>query len=118
MHDREKSDFAIVAEKPTNKAGATRGAGGAKGGDREECGRAKHTPDFEPGSCVPGAPTCTANQRRQILKVGAYAGNPHVRICAGGGWQQPSYRKPGSRAPRRPKRARRVHPRQRTCPAR
>jgi hypothetical protein len=23
MHDREKSDFAIVAEKPTNKAGAT-----------------------------------------------------------------------------------------------
>lgn len=41
MHDREKSDSAIVAAKPTNNApGPHRGggAGGAKGGDQEEHG--------------------------------------------------------------------------------
>ena len=55
MYDHEKSDFAIVAGKPTNKAGATAAEPvEPRGGDREECGRAKHTPDFEPGSCDTG----------------------------------------------------------------
>ncbi len=41
MHDREKSDSAIVAAKPTNNASGPHrggGAGGAKGGDQEEHG--------------------------------------------------------------------------------
>ena len=50
MHDREKSDSAIVAGKLTNKAGQTgRGAGGAKGGGRGEREPAKHTPGTVPG---------------------------------------------------------------------
>ena len=51
MHGREKSHSAIVAAKPTNKAGRARcGAGGAKGGDQGERGRAKHAPDTETGN--------------------------------------------------------------------
>jgi hypothetical protein len=42
MHDR---DSAIVAVKPTNNAGQPGGgAGGAKGGNREKRGSAKHGP--------------------------------------------------------------------------
>ena len=38
MHGRGKSDTAIVAWKPTNKAELVRcGVGGAKGGDQGEC---------------------------------------------------------------------------------
>jgi hypothetical protein len=45
MHDREKSDSAIVAVKPTNKAVPDRsGAGGANGGGQGECEPAKHGP--------------------------------------------------------------------------
>ena len=45
MHDHGKSDIAIVAVKPTNKAGATGcGVGGAKGGGQGECASAKHGP--------------------------------------------------------------------------
>jgi len=56
MHDREKSNSAIVATKPTNKAGATAAEvvliarlrrDGAKGGDQEKRKRAKHVPDTE-----------------------------------------------------------------------
>ena len=51
MHGREKSDSAIVATKPANKAERSGGgAGGAKGGDQGERGPAKHAPDAEPGS--------------------------------------------------------------------
>ena len=56
MHGPEKSDFAIVAAKPTNKAGRTGcGAGGAKGGGQRESGPAKHAPGTEPGKRVTGA---------------------------------------------------------------
>ena len=49
MYGREKSDSAIVAEKPTNKAVLDRsGAGGAKGGGQWECEPAKHGPGPEP----------------------------------------------------------------------
>jgi hypothetical protein len=49
MHDHEKSDFAIVATKPTNNAGQPGGGvGGAKGGGQEERERAKHALDTEP----------------------------------------------------------------------
>ncbi len=64
-HGHEKSDPAIVAVKPANKAkeahrggicgGGRSGAGGAKGADQGECGPAKHAPDTEPGKGVTGA---------------------------------------------------------------
>ena len=72
MHGPEKSDLAIVAVKPANKAeppapersAAMRsgGAGGAKGGDQGECGPAKHVPDAESGKRVTGAGTHTASR--------------------------------------------------------
>ena len=51
MHDRGKSDSAIVAVKPTNNAGATRERRSrwSQGRGPEERGRAKHTPDTGPG---------------------------------------------------------------------
>ena len=56
MHDSEKSDSAIVAVKPPNKARvAGCGGGGAKGRGRRKRGPAKHAPDAEPGSRDPGA---------------------------------------------------------------
>jgi hypothetical protein len=65
MYDREKSDSAVVALKPTNKSGAIRcGAGGAKGGDRGECELAKHAPGAVPGSCVTSAGSHTACRRQ------------------------------------------------------
>src|ERR687887_166207 len=77
MNGPEKSDPAIVATKPTNKAeqpvaarcgancsGAeSSGAGGAKGGDQGECEPAKHAPDAEPGKRVTGAGTHTASSK-------------------------------------------------------
>ena len=64
MHGREKSDPAIVAMKPTNKAGATGGGvGGAKGGGRGERGPAKHAPDAEPGKRVTGAGPRTGSRK-------------------------------------------------------
>jgi hypothetical protein len=49
MHDREKSHSAIVAGKPTNNGGSPAAVPlEPREGDREERGRAKHTPDTEP----------------------------------------------------------------------
>src|SRR5262245_22040586 len=51
MHGREKSDSAIVAGKPTNKAVPTAAEPverRAKGGGRGECEPAKHGPGTEP----------------------------------------------------------------------
>ena len=64
MHGRQKSDPAIVAVKPANKAGQTGGGvGGAKGGGRGEHGRATHAPDAEPGERVPATGPCTASSK-------------------------------------------------------
>ena len=70
MHGREKSDPAIVAVKPANKAkeahcggicgGGRSGVGGAKGGGQGECAPAKHVLGSEPGSRVTGAGAYTA----------------------------------------------------------
>ena len=94
MHGREKSDLAIVAVKPANKAaprcGAIRGGesrsgvGGAKGGDQGECGLAKHALDSVPGSRVTGAGPHAATACRLDPRWEPYAGKPHVRFCAGG----------------------------------
>ena len=59
-NEQEKSDLFIVALKPANKTWATGGgAGGAKGEDRGEHGRATHVPDTAPGKRVPEAQLCT-----------------------------------------------------------
>jgi hypothetical protein len=62
MHEREKSDPAIRAGKPTNKAEVTSVADAAepveqRAGteDRGERERAKHAPDAESGARVTGA---------------------------------------------------------------
>ena len=61
MHGHEKSDSAIVATKPPNKAGATGGGGGgAKGGDQGEHGPAKRAPDTVPGRRAKCAGPCTS----------------------------------------------------------
>ena len=60
MYDREKSDLAIVAVKPTNKAGQP-AAEGAKGGGRGECESAKRGPGAVPGNRVTGAGAHTAS---------------------------------------------------------
>ena len=94
MYGREKSDFAIVVMKPTNKAkkahcggvcrGGRGGVGGAKGGGQGEYAPANHVPGAEPGKRVTGAGaytvTCAVTHPRQE----PYAGKPHVRIWAGG----------------------------------
>ena len=66
MHGHEKSDPAIVAVKPANKAELRirgSGAGGAKGGDQGECGPAKHVPGAEPDKRVTGAGTHTESRK-------------------------------------------------------
>jgi hypothetical protein len=94
MYGHEKSDLAIVAAKPTNKAkeancgdvcgGGRSGVGGAKGGGQGEYAPAKHALGSEPGSCVTGAGAYTA--RRAVIhpRQEPSAGKPHVRIWAGG----------------------------------
>jgi hypothetical protein len=69
MHEPEKSDFAIVATKPANKAGrpaaeqVERRAGTGRNVDQQ-----KHAPDSEPGKRVQGAgPRATScNQSRLV----------------------------------------------------
>src|ERR1700731_3094170 len=62
MHGREKSDSAIVAEKPTNKVVFGHGgAGGAKGGGQGECEPAKHASDTVPKMRVKGVGAHTAS---------------------------------------------------------
>ena len=95
MHGHEKSDPAIVAMKPANKAkrpccggirrGNRSGVGGAKGGDQGECGPAKHALDSAPGSRVTGAGAHTAT---------------HVPSCTRGGSRMRESRTYGSGAAR------------------
>ena len=94
MRGPEKSDLAIVAGKSANnvapRCGAIRGGvsrsgvDGAKGGDRGECGSAKHALDSEPGSRVTGAGPHTATACRLDPRWEPYAGKLPVRFCAGG----------------------------------
>ena len=95
MHGPEKSDPAIVAGKPANKAeqpaaehlqrSGSSGAGGAKGGDQGECGPAKHAPDAEPDKRVTGAGTHTESRKGKEEGEVHRALPPHHRRTAGGG---------------------------------
>src|SRR5438876_9782743 len=94
MHGREKSDLAIVAMKPANKANeptaeASTGANaaepvGAKGGGQGECAPAKHALDSEPGSRVTGAGAYTASNCRHTPEVGAVCGKAARTVLCGG----------------------------------
>ena len=94
MHGREKSDPAIVAVKPANKAkeahcggvcgGERSGVGGAKGGGQGEYAPAQHVLDPEPGSRDKRAGAYTATFAVTHPRWEPYAGKPHVRFCAGG----------------------------------
>ena len=95
MHGREKSDSAIVAMKPANKAkeahcggicgGGRSGVGGAKGGGQGEYAPAKHALDTAPGSRVKGAGACTASICRHTPEAGAVCGKAaRTYLCAGG----------------------------------
>ncbi len=63
------------------------GPGGAKDGDREERGRAKHAPDAEPGTRVTSARSRTASLASpSLLEVGAVCGNSaRTDLCGGRG---------------------------------
>src|SRR5262245_28577771 len=85
MHGHEKSDPAIVAVKPTNKAErSVAELGGAKGRDRGECAPVKHALGSEPGSRVTGAGVHTASIRRHTPEVGAVCGKAaRTDLCGG-----------------------------------
>jgi hypothetical protein len=64
MHGREKSDPAIRAKKPANKAGEPAAErGGAKGGGQGEHGSATHVPGAVPGKRATGTGPCTASSK-------------------------------------------------------
>ena len=78
MHGREKSDPAIVAVKPANKAGQPGcGVGGAKGGGRGERGTGQHAPGAGPGKRVPGAGPRTASRKAEEEGTVHRAPPPH-----------------------------------------
>ena len=65
MHDREKSDSAIVAAKPTNKAATAAAEPVAKDGGRGEREPAKHAPDTGPETRDTGAGAHTTSREAQ-----------------------------------------------------
>ena len=88
MHDLEKSDSAIVAVKPPNKAGlpvaeAVEPRAGAKGNaDQQSTHRTQSRANVSQ----------ELGRIRQVFAVThprwePYAGKPHVRFCAGGAQQ-------------------------------
>src|SRR5437764_15366376 len=93
MHGHEKSDLAIVAEKPANKAEqptaeASTGASAAepverRAGTKGNCGPAKHVPGAEPDKRVTGAGTHTAICRH-TPEVGAVCGKAARTVLCGG----------------------------------
>ena len=100
MHGCEKSDPAIVAVKPANKAkeahcggicgGGRSGAGGAKGGGQGECAPAKHALDSEPGSRDTGAYTATLpSHTRGGRSYGAGGGGCGTFIVHTNRWRLP-----------------------------
>jgi hypothetical protein len=88
MHGRGKSDSAVVATKPTNKAERSAAEpverrAGAKG----NAGR-QSTRQAQNWESVPQALDCIRHIATAVCRLDPrqepYAGKPHVRICAGG----------------------------------
>ena len=99
MHGPEKSDPAIVATKPTNKAegppvarpaGETHAAepverrAGTKGNADQQSTCRTQSRESVPQALERIRKVAVTHFCRHIPEVGAYAGKPHVRICAGG----------------------------------
>ena len=81
MHGPEKSDSAIVARKPTNKA--ERSAAELveqRAGTKGNAGQQKHALDSEPDKRVTGVGSHTATLCRRYPRWEPYAGKPLVRI--------------------------------------
>src|ERR1700693_6086394 len=93
MHGRGKSDEAIVAVTPANKAERSIrcGVGGAKGRGQGKCVSARHGPDTELGNRDTGAGAHTSgrwlNQRLGVIpEVGAVCGKAaRPDLCGGRG---------------------------------
>jgi hypothetical protein len=89
MYDREKSDPAIVAVKPTNKAGQPAAELAEPRRGRGECESAKHGPGTVPGNRVTGAGAHTEfreniTTRRYTPEVGAVCPNwARTDLCGG-----------------------------------
>ncbi len=95
MHGHEKSDPAIVAGKPTNKAErsaaelveprvGTEGIASQRSTRWTQC-QISVTPWTQCQiSVTPGVDSHAANYCRRYPRWEPYAGKPHVRICAGG----------------------------------
>ena len=84
MHGYEKSDPAIVAVKPANKAERSAAELLERRGDRGGSAPAKHALDSEPGSRVTGAGAHTASIRRHTPEVGAVCGKAACTVLCGG----------------------------------
>ena len=85
MYGHEKSDHAIVAGKPTNKAEGSAAElverrAGTEGNARQLSTR--RTPSRV--SVTQDVGSSTAPNCRRYPRWEPYAGKPHVRICAGG----------------------------------
>ena len=65
MYGSKRSDHAIVAMKPTNKAGSMTAAESVepRAGAEGECASAKHGPGTVPGNRVTGAGAHTASRK-------------------------------------------------------
>ena len=88
MHGHEKSDPAVVALKPANKAERSAAElveprAGTKGNVDQLSTRRTSEPDKRDL----GVGSHTATNCRQYPRWEPYAGKPHVRICAGGARQ-------------------------------
>jgi hypothetical protein len=90
MHDREKSDPAIVAGKPTNKAGqpaaeSVEPRAGAEGNaSRQSTHRAQYRERVS--QALERVRQVARTQQSAVThpRWEPYAGKPHVRFCAGG----------------------------------
>src|SRR5580704_778757 len=63
MHDPEKSDSAVVAVKPPNKAGSPAAEAAEPRAGTKGNAAAKHAPDSDPGARDPGAEPRTASRK-------------------------------------------------------
>ena len=87
MHGHEKSDSAIVATKPPNKAGRPAAEAVERRAGAEENASWHCTCRTQSRESVSQAPERVRKAARSAVKYPRwepYAGKPHVRFCAGG----------------------------------
>src|SRR5919198_544300 len=93
MNGRGKSDSAIVAGKPTNKAGQPAAESVEPSAEAEgECEPAKHAPGAGPGKCVTGADAHTASRKATEEGTVHLALPPYQRRATPGGILRPQAR--------------------------